>query len=209
MFPMVTKAELREYGGAVIRQWYAFVIGIAAIIALVIQTLANATGLRLWPWWMNLVLFGVAIHWGQLLAWCEMKRERDALRKYNVSQASLDKLALYRDQLISMQNEDIKTEVDLGSWKERYQRLRDEIIQYVSVNISPAESKRFTSVGLFAIYHISNQAALNDEHIKQRSMIARDYFWLDKCVQDYSRRKLRPGAASQDDGESSLKETTV
>ena len=206
---MVTKAELREYGSAVIRQWYALVIGVVAIIALVVQTLADATGLRLWPWWMNLVLFGVAIHGGQLLAWCEMKRERDALRKYNVSQASLDKLAQYRDQLISMQNEDIKTEVDLGSWKERYRGLRDEITQYISVNISPAEAKLFTGLGLFAIYHITNQAALNDQHIKQRSMIARDYFWLERCVKDYSRRKLRPNESSQDDGKSSLEEMAL
>lgn len=209
MFPMVTKAELREYGSAVMRQWYAFVIGVAAIIALLIQTLADATGLRLWPWWANLVVFGVAIHWGQLLAWCVMKRERDTLRKYNVSQASLDKLAQYRDELISMQNEHIKTEMDLGSWTERYRVLRDEIIQYVSVNISPAESKLFTCLGLFAIYHIPNPAALNDEHIKQRSMIARDYFWLDKCVQDYSRRKLRPDESSQDDGSSTLAEMAL
>jgi hypothetical protein len=92
MVSLITKAELRQYGSAVISHWSAIILGVASLVILLFQIASEATGLKLWPWWANLVVFAIALHWGQLLAWRDMKRERDALRKYNVSQDVLDRL---------------------------------------------------------------------------------------------------------------------
>lgn len=196
----VTRAEFREYRRAVFSHWSAVLIGAIGIVIMIAQAVGKYFEIDLWPWWATALVVVGALHWGQFLAWLDAKRERDVLRKYNISREALDRLADYRNQLVTIQNAHINSQVELGTWIAGYQTLRSEIVNYLSRNLSPAESKLFERLGLYAIYHIPNPPALDDNHTNWRSRVVRDHFWLAECVRDHARRKLRPDEEEMADG---------
>jgi hypothetical protein len=173
-------------------RWQALVLGGLSLFALIIQIIAEATELKLWPWWAWLVVFGAAVHMGQFLAWLDVKRERDAMRKYDIAQSVLKRVADYRQELVTMQNDRITTDIEVGAWIERYKQLRNNVVLYLRDNLSPAESSLFETLGLFATYNLQNPEAVNEQHTHWRSRCIRDWLWLDECAKDYGRRKLRP-----------------
>ncbi len=185
------KTDLREYGGAVMTHWSAILLGAASIVILVIQTIGDALDVKLWPWWANVILFAAAAHWGQFLAWRDAKRERDALRKYDINQSTLERLAEYRQQLISLQNESLQTDMDVGGWIERYKKLREDIIEFLKGNVSPAESSLFARLGLVTTRNVQKPPPVNADHVHWRSRCIRDWLWIEECTKDYGRRRLR------------------
>lgn len=143
--------------------------------------------------WLSAVFIGLSI--AQFLAWRDMKRERDGLRRYDVAQQTLSKLAEQRDKLISHQNQRLTSGTDLGAWKEQYKNIRNEIGNILSSDVSNPEYRAFDHIGLFSQYAAPLIESLsedeNAQYIHWRSRIARDHKWLERFIFDYGRYRYR------------------
>ena len=120
-----------------------------------------------------------------------MRRERDQVRRYDVSQGVLTELSKYRKVLVDLQNEALSSETDLGGWKQRYDDLRKQIVQYMADNISDAESHAFETIGVFQNFQIAEKNYVDIQHIQTVSMVVRDHQWITRMIMDYSRQKQR------------------
>jgi hypothetical protein len=138
-----------------------------------------------WLWW---VIFFASLFYGQFRAYYIVRKERDELRTFNITQESLKKAATYRQELVTLQNEEIAGETELGTWIQRYDDKRREIVDFLEKNFSPAEASLFERLGNFQIITLGGE--LNVEHLKRKSRIVRDYEWLENLTIDYGRKKV-------------------
>jgi hypothetical protein len=152
------------------------------------------------PGWFWLALIAISVFIAQFMLWIEVRNERDALRKYNVTQDALKQIAEYRHQGITFQNEKIKTEEEHGDWWARYKILRKEMIGFISENFSPTESQLFDRLGIFDFFILpGDPEEMTYKYLQRRSWIIRDHKWLDDLAKDYGRKRHR--AEIEDDNE--------
>jgi len=191
------RETLPDYGLSVAHHWW--VIGFGVLLAIVGEVSNVFPNFHLPGWaWGLVALLGVFI--AQFLAWNDMRKERDRLTRFQVTQAALVKVAEFRHTQIHMQNEPLPTDEVLGAWWQRYTTLRNEIISFLKINFSEAESLSFSMIGTFEMVFLPLDGDKPDYvRVQRRSWIIRDHKWLDELVKDYSRQRYRPeaGEASQ------------
>ena len=176
------------YARALVHYWWIVTIGGIGGIVRLLQGIWPEMMIPTWAW---VAMLGAGIAAAQFFAWRDMRRERDQLRQYDISQAVLEELADKRNTLIGLQNEEVLTETNYGGWKQRYDDLRADIIRYIEENLSSAEAKLFERIGIFQNFLIPGKNYVNDEHIQSVSRVIRDHQWISKIIQDYSRHKQR------------------
>ena len=183
------KQTLPDYGLCVLHYWW--VVGFSFLIA-VVGWVAQIFGTHVPGWlWVAVIILGVFI--AQFLAWNDMRKERDRLHRYDVAQTTLTKLSVFRNDLISIQNEKLTSETELGAWRQRYFDKRNEIINYLSQNVSQAEANLFERLGNYLSVVIMEKNYVNQhEHVNLTAQVIRDHHWLERAIQDYSRKKFRP-----------------
>jgi|APSaa5957512535_1039671.scaffolds.fasta_scaffold14645_3 hypothetical protein len=137
-----------------------------------------------WAWW---AIFFVSAFYGQFRAFRKVRKERDQLRKFNVTQQALEQVATFRQELVSLQNETIQSEQELGSWLQRFKDFRESIVAYIGEEFSPAEASLFERVGSFDLLTLGND--FDFKHMKMKSQIVRDYKWIEALAIDYGRKK--------------------
>ena len=93
--------------------------------------------------------------------------------------------------LVDLQNEALSSETDLVGWKQRYDDLRKQIVQYMADNISDAESHAFETIGVLQNFQIAEKNYVDIQHIQTVSMVVRDHQWITRMIMDYSRQKQR------------------
>lgn len=203
---MPTKTDFSLYKAAVLKHWFAligfFVFTLIASIKIVAETIF---GSFVMPSWIYYVAAAICVFLAQFLAWLDMKKERDTLRAFNVTEDVLKKIGEYRSELIAHQNKPIKTEEELGQWKEQFLTLKKEISEHIGKNVSEAEKKLFDRYGRFTKHIFGDELQIEMEieingkkqkvktshptHVQYKSMIVRDYEFLYELVKDYARQR--------------------
>jgi hypothetical protein len=96
-----------EYGWALLAHVWVVVFCVLAAILGVVAVFINIPS---WVWAVT-ALSGVLI--SQFLAWDSMRKERNQLRRYDITQGTLAQLSEFRGQLIAMQNETLSRNQNL------------------------------------------------------------------------------------------------
>lgn len=188
-----TKKDFAAYREAVLRYWLALAgFAVFTLIASIKDIAEAVFGSFVMPSWVYYTIGFACIFIAQFLAWLDIKRDKDKLKKHNITQDALAKVASYRNELIRHQNKELKNEIELGKWISEYENKRNEIIDYLRKNITQAESDLFHSLGIFSTIVIQGKNYVNGEHINYCSRVIRDHRWLTTLVIDYSRNKERP-----------------
>jgi hypothetical protein len=181
--PEFSRGDLVQYGRAVVRHWIVLLFAVGLSVLGGIQTVFN---LMLPGWvWLGAVFFFLSL--AQFLAFLDVRRENDRLRHVRDVGAALARLAKYRHELISVQNEQIADDVARGSWEQRYKDLRNQVALYIENQISEAEGLLFQRLGLFPEY--IGGGNLNERHRWMRGWVARDHRWIEEMVKDYARQR--------------------
>lgn len=144
------------------------------------------------PYWLWWILGFAAIFGAQFRVYHGVRKERDAIRRYNIKQDKLEQLSLFRNDFVSFQNDKMNSEVEFGSWKQRYEDKRKEVIVYIAENLTPAEANIFERIGDYATVLITGKKYISVEHFNLVAQTIRDHRWLDKAIQDYGRQRFRP-----------------
>lgn len=195
--PKITRGLIRsiiDYPLSVARYWYVIAIGGIGQMENIKVALREWLPAMTFPSWLpNVMLLGGVVL-AQFLAWHKMKQERDRLRQFNVTHEALTHIGKYRAQLISHQNDQsVKDEITLGQWIEKFHTLKDEIVEYVKTNISPAEASLFERYGNFPVRILGTELQMNGAphwtQVQKRSMLIRDYEFLEQLVKDYARQR--------------------
>lgn len=193
---MPTKEDIKHYCGMVARHWVVMAVFVLLSVATstqtVIQSIQEDFVMPAWVW-VAIIFIGLFI--AQFLAWRDIKRERDLLRKYDVSQQTLSDLANLRDRLISHQNTNITSGTELGQWIEQFLSIRREVNAILQERVSYAEHRAYDHIGLFVLYEVPPTGNLTEHEHRQyvhwRSRIGRDHKWIEKFIHDYSRYRMR------------------
>lgn len=198
----ISKQDILDYLIAVLKHWFGLVIALAAGILFVAERLGQSifgpeSQIPSSVWWI-VIFLGISM--SQFLAWLDIKRERDDLRRYDVTRETLKQVADYRHEQISFQNDEVKDDEAEGAWWTRYQAKRKEIIEFISSNFSPAEASLFESMGMIDIVFLPGDREHDFRYIHRRSMIVRDHRWLDELVKDYGRRRYHARPEEDNDG---------
>ena len=197
----IKKGDYKDYALTVLGHGAWLFFALVAAFYFAAQAIAQAfDGEFALPAWAWITIVFVCLSVAQFLAYTDVRTERDRLRRYDITQATLTQISEFRQTLIQMQNEEISSAEFLGSWRQRYEDIRKEIVNNISTNISQTEANSFQTLGLFGEVEIQDQPPFNEIHKHWRSRIVRDHFWLDSLVRDYGRRRGRPEASAETPG---------
>lgn len=196
---MELKEDAQSYLQSVIRHWWVVVVSIfLAVIGAAQDILQSIWSDFVMPAWVWAVILFTGLSIAQFLAWRDMKRHRDSLKRYNVNQSILSELASLRDRLISHQNVPINDGTELGQWIEQFKGIRNEV-DSVLKKVSDAEYRGYNHIGIFPLYAPPPSVQLSDKEYQQyanwRSRVIRDHKWLEKFIHDYSRNRFRADLA--------------
>ena len=187
------KRDFGEYVGHVARHWVFLVSAVLFAILWAIQDIFDLD-FPGWIWWAALLL---GLHVAQFLAWRDVRNERNQLRRYNITQDVLSKIPDFRNEIVGFQNENPPDEMAVGVLQERYHNKRTQIISFLRESLTPTEAKLFETFGDYEVIALSRKSYLSMDHLNMVSQMIRDYRWLEKLAQDYSRQRFRPELIGQ------------
>lgn len=179
------KDFLQEYTSTLARGLWGWLTG---FVAEVINIIAASTGLDV-PLWAWFAAGGAGLIVAQFQAYRKVREQRERLRRGAANQEALGKISEYRDEIIHLLNEPIKSQVEFDSIKGNYEKLRKQIRDYIQDKISAGESGIFYRIGTFTF--LAQSTTQNFEEIKLRSMMAHDAEHLKTLIAEYSRSKKR------------------